>query len=81
MLKMKGIVGAEKGYLSEEAYIIILISYLQKTFHLTRAQTGIQPGKLVKEIQPNDKDVNLGYAFSLSGQFGKKEMNNIKATG
>ena len=41
MLKMKGIVGAEKGYLSEEAYIIILISYLQKTFHLTRAQTGI----------------------------------------
>ena len=81
MLKLKGIVGADKGYLSEEAYIIILISYLQKTFHLTRAQTGIQPGKLVKEMKPNDKDLNLGYAFSLSGQLGQKEMKNIEETG
>ena len=37
MLKMKGVVGADRGYLSEEAYIIIMITWLQKNFHLTRA--------------------------------------------
>ena len=57
MLKMKGVVGAEKGYFSEEAYIIILISYLQKHFHLSKAQCGLEEHHkklLVREMMPNN---------------------------
>ena len=78
MLRVKGVVGAEKGYLSEQAYVIILITYLQKTFHLTKAQQGLAKGKLVKECAPEDTDINLGYAFSLGGQFGRTEMQRIE---
>ena len=82
MLKLKGVVGAKKGYLSEEAYIIIMITWLQKNFHLTKAQIGLdKAAKLSKEKMPNDQDVNLGYAFSLRGQLGQEEMKHVEATG
>lgn len=41
MLKLKGVVGAENGFLSEEALVIILVTWLQKNFYLTKAQFGL----------------------------------------
>ena len=37
MLKFKGVVGVDKGYLSEEAYLIIFITWLQHSLLITRA--------------------------------------------
>ena len=41
--------GFENGYLSAEAYLIIMITWLQKNFHITKAQLGIQD--LEKDIK------------------------------
>jgi len=41
MLKMKGVVGAEKGFFSEEALILIMLTWLQKNFFLKKAQFGL----------------------------------------
>jgi len=49
ILKSKGVMGFENGYLSAEAYLIIMITWLQKNFHITKAQLGIQD--LKKDIK------------------------------
>ena len=71
MLKFKGVVGADRGYLSEEAYLIILITWLQQNFLVTRAQEGQkfknETAVLTKEKVPDSSDINLRFAFSLSG--------------
>ena len=69
MLKMKGVVGVKNGFLSEEAYVIIMVSWLQKNFFLTKAQIGhkdLEP-EILKEKVPDSADVNLGFAYSLRG--------------
>ena len=69
MLKMKGVVGVKNGFLSEEAYVIIMVSWLQKNFFLTKAQIGhkdLEP-EIMKEKVPDSADVNLGFAYSLRG--------------
>jgi len=38
MLRQKGVVGAERGFLSEEALAIIMLTFLQKNFLLPKAQ-------------------------------------------
>jgi len=83
MLKSKGVVGPENGFLSEEAYLIIMITWLQKNFHITKAQIGIEnPTKEVKQEKVADNHkINLGFVYSLRGQLGAKEMEHLEKTG
>ena len=37
MLELKGVVGADKGFFSEEALVIMMITWLEKNFFLTKA--------------------------------------------
>ena len=82
MLKMKGVVGAERGYLSEEAYLLILISYLQKMFFLPRAQWGLKPGEIPEEFKQEKvkKKWNISQAalMSLSGRYGKDALLQLQ---
>ena len=84
IFKMKGVVGAEKGFLSEEALVLIMLSFLQKNFHLSKAQVGIpeeQKRDVKKEMPPDNNQVNWGYAFSLKGEQGKQQLNALNETG
>ena len=70
MLRFKGVIGEEKGFLSEEALILIMITWLQKNFLLKKAQSGIStdyPKRILKEKVPEGGLINLGFAYSLRG--------------
>lgn len=83
MLSHKEVVGPEKGYLSQEAYLIILITWLQKNFHLPKAQDSIQDltPDIKKERIPENLDVNVASMYTLRGQFGAEQMSKLDLTG
>ena len=68
MLKIKGVVGQDKGYLSEEAYLIILITWLLKQRFLTKAQLGVnqEDEKIIKKEKMPEAFMAKN-SFSLSG--------------
>ena len=80
MLSLKGVVGAEKGFFSEEALVIMMVTWLQKNFFVTKAQFPLDADKerdIKKEKAPKGSHVNLGYAFTLRGQFGPSELAKV----
>ena len=73
MLKLKGVVGVEKGFFSEEVLALIMITWLQKNFLLKKAQVGIgedEERRILKEKVPDDGLISLSTLYSLKGQAG-----------
>ena len=70
MLELKGVLGADKGFFSEEALVIMMVTWLEKNFFLTKAQIGLPEDmakNILKEVTPQGSHVNLGYAWTLRG--------------
>jgi len=77
VLRMKNVLGAERGFFSEEALVIMMITWLQKNFFVTKAQYPMPAESertILKEKVPKGRFINLGFAYTLRGQFGPAEL-------